>query len=138
MNYPDLKDFTNACGQSRLHGGMHFTASVDNAYPMCKGIGDEAMVWMKTLINGQAWSIESTPMSCTEPSAKPVEVMHATGADRSVKCSSNVDCFDKGYCSPNKGTCAPFKREGAYCNTVQLCALGFICEKQMCAKLSCA
>ena len=30
------------CGQSRLDGGMHFTASVANSYTLCSGVGNAA------------------------------------------------------------------------------------------------
>ena len=30
------------CGESRLDGGMHFTASVANSYTLCSGVGTAA------------------------------------------------------------------------------------------------
>jgi len=47
--YPNMKKLRNACGNSRLHGGMHFGASVVNAYDLCKGVGNGAADKAKSL-----------------------------------------------------------------------------------------
>jgi hypothetical protein len=43
LQYPNLASFLDACGQSRLDGGMHFTPSIAAATELCQGIGEE--VW---------------------------------------------------------------------------------------------
>jgi len=39
MTLNNLLEYRNACGQSRLDGGMHFTNSVPDAYKLCEGVG---------------------------------------------------------------------------------------------------
>ena len=47
--YPNMKKLRNACGNSRLHGGMHFGASVVNTYDLCMGVGNSAAYKAKSL-----------------------------------------------------------------------------------------
>ena len=37
--FDNMLEVRNACGESRLNGGMHYTKSVSNAYTLCEGIG---------------------------------------------------------------------------------------------------
>jgi len=39
IEFKDMLSFKDACGESRLKGGMHFTKSVSDAYKLCEGIG---------------------------------------------------------------------------------------------------
>ena len=40
----NLLEFRNACGESRLDGGMHFSKSVPDAYQLCEGVGVAAVM----------------------------------------------------------------------------------------------
>lgn len=40
------------CGETRLWGGMHYTASVDGAYELCEGIGDTGYEYAINLESG--------------------------------------------------------------------------------------
>ena len=51
--FEDLTAYRNSCGQSRLDGGMHFTASVSAGYELCEGIGKQAWEYGIQLLNGQ-------------------------------------------------------------------------------------
>eukprot|EP00755_Sulcionema_specki_P017935 Sspe_Gene.65594::Locus_38813_Transcript_1_1_Confidence_1.000_Length_1692::g.65594::m.65594 len=52
VSYPSLEAMRNTCGQSRLDGGMHFTAAVTDSYELCKGIGSKAAAAIDALLNG--------------------------------------------------------------------------------------
>lgn len=52
ITFADMEDLKDSCGKSRLHGGMHFSASVDNGYELCDGIGQGAAA-----IANELWSI---------------------------------------------------------------------------------
>ena len=39
IEFKDMLSFRDACGESRLKGGMHFTKSIADAYELCEGIG---------------------------------------------------------------------------------------------------
>jgi hypothetical protein len=39
IEFKDTLSFRDACGESRLKGGMHFTKSISDAYELCEGIG---------------------------------------------------------------------------------------------------
>uniref|UniRef100_A0A7S2GXC0 Vanadium-dependent haloperoxidase NapH1-like second helical-bundle domain-containing protein n=1 Tax=Helicotheca tamesis TaxID=374047 RepID=A0A7S2GXC0_9STRA len=50
--FHDLESVREACGQSRLDGGMHFTAAVENSYGLCVGFEEPVTDYMLTLLNG--------------------------------------------------------------------------------------
>ena len=47
--YPNMKALRDACGNSRLDGGMHFEASVPAGYELCSGVGLEANLYSASL-----------------------------------------------------------------------------------------
>ena len=49
QNMQELRDI---CGQSRLDGGMHFTAAVTASYELCEGVGKTASEYAFALFNG--------------------------------------------------------------------------------------
>ena len=48
-----LAEFSDYCGQSRLWGGMHFTASIAGGQEVCDGIGPAAYQYMVSLLDGK-------------------------------------------------------------------------------------
>jgi len=47
-----LEQFKESCGQSRLDGGMHFTAAVENSYELCRGFEEATEQRILELLNG--------------------------------------------------------------------------------------
>lgn len=43
-------ELRDACGNSRLWAGLHFTAAVSNSYELCDGIGPKAYEMMQDLL----------------------------------------------------------------------------------------
>jgi len=52
FSLPDVETLRNVCGESRLWGGMHFTASVSASYELCGGLGDLAWADLLEVRNG--------------------------------------------------------------------------------------
>ena len=48
----NLEEINYYCGESRLWGGMHFTASIQGSYDLCDGIGVEAFEFMENILSG--------------------------------------------------------------------------------------
>lgn len=42
VTFQNASQIRDICGESRLWGGMHFTAAVESAYQLCDGVGDIA------------------------------------------------------------------------------------------------
>jgi len=53
LSYRSVTELARTCGRSRLDGGMHFEASVPNAYNLCEGIGTNAADVAFSLLNAQ-------------------------------------------------------------------------------------
>jgi len=49
-----MEELRNACGQSRLDGGMHFSAAVPDSYELCLGMGAAAAAYVEALADGVA------------------------------------------------------------------------------------
>ena len=47
-----LTELSDTCGQSRLWGGMHFTASIAGSHQLCDGIGQSGYQYVVGLLNG--------------------------------------------------------------------------------------
>lgn len=52
LKFHTMDNLKEHCGKSRLHGGMHFTASVDNANELCSGVGNNAAEIANSLWSG--------------------------------------------------------------------------------------
>lgn len=52
LSYSNLRAVRDACGESRLDGGMHFEASVPESYELCAGLGDGVEEYILYLLNG--------------------------------------------------------------------------------------
>lgn len=50
LSYPSVDQMAHACSQSRLDGGMHFTAAVSSGEDLCKGIGNLGVEWAYNLL----------------------------------------------------------------------------------------
>lgn len=50
LMYPTMTALRDACGQTRLDGGMHFTDSVARSYELCDGIGDVGATYSMELM----------------------------------------------------------------------------------------
>jgi hypothetical protein len=48
--FDNLLTFRDACGESRLNGGMHFTTSVPDGYQLCEGMGEIGNEYTKHLL----------------------------------------------------------------------------------------
>mmetsp|Transcript_49474 Transcript_49474/g.44263 ORF Transcript_49474/g.44263 Transcript_49474/m.44263 type:complete len:128 (+) Transcript_49474:2-385(+) len=47
-----LEEIYKLCGETRLWGGMHYTASVQGAFDLCQGIGDMGYEYATNLETG--------------------------------------------------------------------------------------
>ena len=52
MTFQNMQELRDACGQSRLDGGMHFTEAVTASYELCEGVGTAASQLAYGLFNG--------------------------------------------------------------------------------------
>lgn len=52
MQWDTWSEFEQQCGQSRLWGGVHFSAAIDASKDMCHAIGDGAYTFVMKHING--------------------------------------------------------------------------------------
>lgn len=50
VTFETMEELRNVCGDSRLWGGMHYTASVPDSYELCDGVGVAGYEMMKTLL----------------------------------------------------------------------------------------
>lgn len=53
---PNMKEFRDQCGESRLDGGMHFSKSVPAAYELCEGIGIQGVHYSMDLLGEGGWA----------------------------------------------------------------------------------
>mmetsp|Transcript_26657 Transcript_26657/g.37568 ORF Transcript_26657/g.37568 Transcript_26657/m.37568 type:complete len:541 (+) Transcript_26657:113-1735(+) len=49
IDLQNMEALRDACGESRLDGGMHFTASVEASYKLCEGVGVKAARFARDL-----------------------------------------------------------------------------------------
>ena len=47
-----LDEVRDRCGQSRLDGGMHFTAAVSDSFKLCSGFGSNVEDYILDLLDG--------------------------------------------------------------------------------------
>ena len=52
VSYNSFSEVAQRCGETRLEGGMHFTASVPDSFALCKDIGTKIAKNMRLLANG--------------------------------------------------------------------------------------
>lgn len=52
-------DFEEECGTSRLWGGVHFRAAIDEARSACREVGDRAFEFLQRKLNGQSREVGS-------------------------------------------------------------------------------
>lgn len=52
LSFETWTKFEQVCGQSRLWGGVHFQAAIDQARPMCRRIGDGAVRFLRRHVDG--------------------------------------------------------------------------------------
>lgn len=50
VTFESMEELRDACGESRLWGGMHYTASVPDSYELCDGVGVFGYEMMKKLL----------------------------------------------------------------------------------------
>ena len=53
-----MDELNRICGESRLWGGMHFTASIDGAWELCDGIGEEAYDFVTNIAAGNVYAFD--------------------------------------------------------------------------------
>jgi hypothetical protein len=54
LDFPTFTDFEQACAMSRVWGGVHFKAAVEEGAKLCKPIGDLAYEFVERHIRGIA------------------------------------------------------------------------------------
>ncbi|MBQ4879982.1 vanadium-dependent haloperoxidase [Pseudoalteromonas luteoviolacea] len=54
ISYNNWTDFAKECGQSRVWGGVHFQAAVDQSAEVCPVFGDLAYEYVSALVDGSA------------------------------------------------------------------------------------
>lgn len=52
LMYESMIEFNEACGRSRLDGGMHFTAAVPEGKKLCEGFQPKVTDFITELLNG--------------------------------------------------------------------------------------
>jgi len=52
LSYTSLKEIRDACGESRLNGGMHFEDAVPEGYKLCSGFAPKVETYLQYLLNG--------------------------------------------------------------------------------------
>lgn len=52
LTFTSLQSIRDTCGQSRLDGGMHFTAAVPDSYELCKDFKPKVETYIQTILNG--------------------------------------------------------------------------------------
>ena len=50
--FNDVYHYAQVCGESRLWGGMHFTASVSASQEICNNLGIDAYNYVKDILQG--------------------------------------------------------------------------------------
>ena len=53
----NMKKLAQECGDSRLWGGMHFTAAVDAGHNLCQGIGELGFTYMEKIRNQSTFGL---------------------------------------------------------------------------------
>lgn len=57
ITFDNMMELANICGESRLWGGMHFTASVPDSYELCDGVGTKGYTdLMKPLLGSGSYA----------------------------------------------------------------------------------
>lgn len=77
----NMEELRDVCGESRLWGGMHYTAAIDAGSEACSGIGQLAYDYVDTLKNGATFSDgggpwywgDDLPDCPNDPTMPPVE-----------------------------------------------------------------
>ena len=52
LSYDRWSEISDRCGESRLEGGMHFSASVPSGRKLCQGIGEKIVTYVNDILNG--------------------------------------------------------------------------------------
>ena len=72
LQYSNWSDIQRACGQSRLHGGMHFSKAVPAGEELCTGIASLIVNKAEALkvgdVNGSLANLEDTSIVVKESS----------------------------------------------------------------------
>lgn len=53
LNYDRFSEISEDCGQSRLDGGMHFTASVPDGASLCAPLAEKVFISIRDLVSGE-------------------------------------------------------------------------------------
>ena len=78
--YLDVISVKNACGASRLKGGMHFTSAVANAYDLCEGVG-----YVGTAFSQGLWGYDDDGNNGGDEDDETNKMPKATKAPKSMK-----------------------------------------------------
>merc|ERR1719461_1344012 len=73
FTFNNMTSLAWTCAQSRLWGGMHYTAAIDNSIPLIKDFGKETFNYVKDLLNGDTLDfipVEYRHDACNYPTKK--------------------------------------------------------------------
>lgn len=129
FTFTNMTDLAWHCAQSRLWGGMHYTAAVDNSIPLIKDFGRETFDYVKDLLGGdtlQEIPVEYRHDPCNYPNKRQCTKRQGRGAfckwstKREVptcipihdKCKdySEMDCMMHMACMRQFGKTGKFSR----------------------------
>merc|ERR1719464_251874 len=55
LHWETTQDILEACGQSRLWGGLHYPQAIPDGETICAGLGELANQWIEVTQNGEDW-----------------------------------------------------------------------------------
>mmetsp|Transcript_20520 Transcript_20520/g.23543 ORF Transcript_20520/g.23543 Transcript_20520/m.23543 type:complete len:642 (+) Transcript_20520:44-1969(+) len=106
---PNMDALAKECGESRLWGGMHFTASVPAGRELCTGIGSLAFEYMQMIRNGsslcEAHVKGDDRPQCSTTTSTPTNSPSAVTLAPSISIASSVSGeTEKHSSSPTSST----------------------------------
>lgn len=141
LQFADMSELLEVCGQSRLWAGLHFSRSISAANEICEGIGTMGHGLAETLRNGASWGdsfkqggSRPSQTGCFPPCSS--EKAQCGGKDYTGEtcCVAGTECAgNKNYarcrrveedpaCSADHGRCGGSNWTGPTC-----CQVGFAC-----------
>ena len=100
LSYSDWSSISQACGQSCLNGGMHFTNSVPAGAALCSNVGIKTVSYYKGLENGNTPSIaiDLSTLKVKESRNCPPEPPATCGLEWQACTTNSTSCCPDYYC----------------------------------------
>ena len=91
VSYNSFSEIAQRCGETRLEGGMHFTASVPDSFELCKDIGTRIGTNMRLLANGirPDYIVDIEDFSLNNRECYPDDSESSSSSSRSRSSSSS-------------------------------------------------